>query len=117
MNTRLILLPLTIVALNFVNAEEKPTATEPNATGVPVEIFDPKALEVLRGKTGQIITIEGTLVRVGESKSGTHRYLNFTKTYPSLEHRISQKHVAAYLGMTPEHLSRLKSRLAKGPKS
>lgn len=45
------------------------------------------------------------------------RYLNFTKKYPSLEQRISQKYIAAYLGMTPEHLSRLKSKLAKGAKS
>jgi hypothetical protein len=63
-----------LMALSPVRAEEKPASP-------PVEIFDPKALEVLRGKTGQIITVEGTLVRVGESKSGTHRYLNFTKLY------------------------------------
>jgi len=73
-NTRLLLLPLILMALSPVRAEEKPATP-------PVEVFDPKALEVLRGKTGQIITVEGSLVRVGESKSGTHRYLNFTKLY------------------------------------
>ena len=62
------------MALTLARSEEKPTAP-------PVEVFDPKALEALRGKTGQIITVEGTLIRVGESKSGTHRYLNFTKLY------------------------------------
>jgi len=73
-NTRCLLIPLMLMALTLARSEEKPATP-------PVEVFDPKALEVLRGKTGQIITIEGTLVRVGESKSGTHRYLNFTKLY------------------------------------
>jgi hypothetical protein len=80
-NSRLIPLSLALVTLALAQAEDKPgqpAATSPTA---PVEVFDPKALEVLRGKTGQIITLEGTLVRVGESKSGTHRYLNFTKVY------------------------------------
>jgi len=73
-NTRCLLIPLMLMALPLARSEEKPAPP-------PVEVFDPKALEVLRGKTGQIITVEGTLVRVGESKSGTHRYLNFTKLY------------------------------------
>ena len=80
MNTRL-LLSFTLIALAAARAEEKPAESAPKPAATPVEVYDPKALEVLRGKTGQVITLEGTLVRVGESKSGTHRYLNFTKLY------------------------------------
>jgi hypothetical protein len=79
-NTRL-LLPFTLIALAAARAEEKPAETAPKPAAAPVEVYDPKALEVLRGKTGQVITLEGTIVRVGESKSGTYRYLNFTKLY------------------------------------
>jgi hypothetical protein len=78
-NTRLLLIPLALTALIAARAEEKPAEAAPKPAAT--EVYDPKALEVLRGKTGQIITVEGTIVRVGESKSGTHRYLNFTKLY------------------------------------
>jgi hypothetical protein len=81
MNTRLMLFPLMLMVLTAARAEEKPAEPSPKPTASAAEVFDPKALEVLRGKTGQIITLEGTIVRVGESKSGTHRYLNFTKLY------------------------------------
>lgn len=48
------------------------------ATG---RIYVPSDLENLRGVRGQIVTVEGTLVRAGESKSKTVRYLNFTNDY------------------------------------
>jgi hypothetical protein len=80
-NTRLLLLLLTLMVPDLVRAEEKAVEADGKPVTPPVEHYDPKALEVLRGKIGQIITVEGTIVRVGESKSGTHRYLNFTKLY------------------------------------
>lgn len=44
------------------------------------------------------------------------RYNEFLKKYPTLETRISQKHIASYLGISPEFLSKLKSeRLKKKP--
>jgi hypothetical protein len=72
-------LPLLLVtAALLAPAQEKLVATAP-ATGV--EVYDPRALDVLRGKKGQILTVEGTLVRIGENKTGTFRYLNFTQNY------------------------------------
>jgi CRP-like cAMP-binding protein len=41
------------------------------------------------------------------------RYESFIQQYPSLEKRISQRHLAYYLGVTPESLSRIKSAAAK----
>jgi CRP-like cAMP-binding protein len=52
--------------------------------------------------------------RINQNLSFTagQRYLQFVKQYPNLEQRLSQKQVAAYLGMTPEFLSVLRRKLA-----
>jgi CRP-like cAMP-binding protein len=44
------------------------------------------------------------------SQSALDRYKQFKKLYPSLEQRISQKHIASFLGITPEFLSLLRSK-------
>lgn len=46
------------------------------------------------------------------SYSAEERYHAFLKTYPNLLQRISQKHIASYLGVTPEFLSRLRKKIA-----
>ncbi len=53
--------------------------------------------------------------RINQNLSFTagQRYLQFVKQYPNLEQRLSQKQVAAYLGITPEFLSVLRRKLAK----
>lgn len=51
------------------------------------------------------------------SASALERYQHFKEKYPNLEQRISQKQIAAYLGITPEFLSMLRSQLSKGIKS
>ena len=43
-----------------------------------------------------------------KSKSALQRYRMFKKQYPKLEQRISQKHIASFLGITPVFLSRLR---------
>jgi CRP-like cAMP-binding protein len=45
------------------------------------------------------------------SLNAEERYLSFSEAYPLLDQRISQKHIASYLGMTPEFLSTLKKRI------
>jgi CRP-like cAMP-binding protein len=47
------------------------------------------------------------------SFSAEQRYLHFIKKYPEVEQRISQKHVATFLGITPEFLSMLRKKLSK----
>lgn len=39
------------------------------------------------------------------------RYLNFINEYPDIERRVNQYHIASYLNITPESLSRIRSRL------
>ena len=52
--------------------------------------------------------------RINQNLSFTaeQKYLDFIKRYPELEQRISQKHVSAYLGITPVFLSMLRRKLA-----
>jgi len=45
------------------------------------------------------------------------RYLKFIDKYPLLESRIAQKHIASYLGISPEFLSKLKAERWKRQKS
>ncbi|MEM9936201.1 MAG: Crp/Fnr family transcriptional regulator [Bacteroidota bacterium] len=44
------------------------------------------------------------------SFTAEERYHHFLKRYPDLAQRISQKHIASYIGITPEFLSMLRSR-------
>jgi len=78
MNARFVLPLLLLTGGSIAPAQEKSAASAHPATN---EIYDPKALDVLRGKKGQIITVEGTVARSGENKAGTYRYLNFTTSY------------------------------------
>lgn len=51
------------------------------------------------------------------SLDAEERYLKFMDKYPSLESRVSQKHIASYLGVSPEFLSALKAKLLRKLKS
>lgn len=42
------------------------------------------------------------------SSTAEERYASFLKRYPQLGQRITQKHIASYLGITPEFLSMLR---------
>jgi CRP-like cAMP-binding protein len=45
------------------------------------------------------------------SQPAEERYREFMKLYPELEGRVPQKHIASYLGMTPEFLSTVRKRV------
>src|SRR4051812_119419 len=45
------------------------------------------------------------------SKSAEERYAEFRKQYPGLEQRISQKHIASYIGITPVFLSKVRKKM------
>ena len=48
-------------------------------------------------------------------KSAAQRYQEFRRQYPGLDLRIPQYHIAAYLGLSGEFLSRLRARLRVQP--
>lgn len=47
------------------------------------------------------------------SFTAEERYYYFLKNYPHLSQRISQKHIASYLGITPEFLSMIRAKKRK----
>ena len=47
------------------------------------------------------------------SSTAEERYQSFLETYPHLVNRLSQTQIASFLGITPEFLSRLRSKLSK----
>ena len=47
------------------------------------------------------------------SESAIDRYIHFEKTYPELLQRLPQRMIAAYLGITPEALSKIRGDRAK----
>jgi CRP-like cAMP-binding protein len=48
------------------------------------------------------------------SLSAEERYEHFCEKYPSLVQSLPQKEIAAYIGVTPEFFSKMRSRLLKG---
>lgn len=46
------------------------------------------------------------------SQTAEERYAAFLKRYPQLSQRFAQKYIASYLGITPEHLSKLRRQVA-----
>lgn len=53
--------------------------------------------------------------RINQSLSLTaeERYTAFLQKYPNLQQRVAQKHIASYLGITPEFLSLLRKKMAR----
>lgn len=47
------------------------------------------------------------------SMDAAARYVAFRQAYPDLDFQISQKHIASYLGMSAEFLSKIKKRVLK----
>ena len=43
------------------------------------------------------------------TENATERYIHFKKLFPELSERVSQTHIATYLGIAPESLSRIRS--------
>jgi CRP-like cAMP-binding protein len=51
------------------------------------------------------------------SMDAEQRYINFSQTYPDMDQQVSQKHIASYLGMSAEFLSKVKKRIYQKRKS
>lgn len=81
MNIRPILVALAFSIPAF--AEDKPAApAAPPATPAPEgTVFAPTDLAKLKELNGKPTIVEGTIAAQGENKSGTVRYLNFSKNY------------------------------------
>ncbi len=49
--------------------------------------------------------------------SAEEQYLQMLDDYPNIVQRVAQRHIASYLGITPEALSRIRHRMASSQKS
>ena len=47
------------------------------------------------------------------SASAKERYLFFLETYPEVPHRVPQRMIASFVGITPEALSKIRREMAK----
>ena len=62
-------------------------------------------------KYSQMLFVEKEKREIGFlSDDAEARYLTFINNYPKISKRISQYHIASYLGITPEFLSRIRKR-------
>ena len=48
------------------------------------------------------------------SANAATRYEEFIRTYPNITQRVPQRMIASYLGITPEALSKIRGKMAKG---
>ncbi|KAF2507013.1 Crp/Fnr family transcriptional regulator [Flavobacterium zhairuonense] len=51
------------------------------------------------------------------SSTAMEQYVEFITRYPSISQRVSQQYIASYLGITPEFLSRLRTKHLKSGKA
>jgi CRP-like cAMP-binding protein len=65
------------------------------------------------------VLIENSFVRLQQrllqniSSTAEERYKSFLEVYPHLANRLSQVQIAAFLGITPEFLSRMRNRMTR----
>lgn len=74
--------------------------------------------QLSRKSVGQVImrmTAEASFVEKQQqqiellTKSAEERYKILQKKFPNIHQRIAQKHIASYLGITPQSLSRIRN--------
>lgn len=61
----------------------------------------------------QMYTLAKTRIYDLQHKTATERYHELLEKYPQLINRIAHHHVASYLGIAPESLSRLRKKIQK----
>lgn len=85
--------------------------------GIKKEILEPlytripKFERFFRIKTTNAFVALRSRILSSLQKDARERYLEFCATYPSIEQRVPNYHIANYLGITPESLSRIRKAL------
>lgn len=66
------------------------------------------------------LIVQRSLARLQErlyrtiATTAAEKYLDFIERYPTIPQRVAQHYIASYLGFSPEFLSKVRTRLAKG---
>ena len=97
----------------FIDALEDSTIYEINQ--IPIEIQKVKASEDMDAidKLFKRVAVLQRRVMMLMSSSAKQRYKHFIETYPQLINRVPLKMIASYLGITPEALSNIRSKMRK----
>lgn len=80
-----------------------------------LELFDaiPKTERYFRILTENALCSTRQRVIDNLSLTAKERYLHFCNVYPTLIHHVAQKHIASYIGVTPEFLSKMRNQLLR----
>lgn len=73
----------------------------------------PKTERYIRKKLERSFVSFQKRILANLSQSAKERYLNFTHDYPNIEQHVKNYHIASYLGITTESLSRIRKEIAK----
>nr|WP_321230713.1 Crp/Fnr family transcriptional regulator [uncultured Psychroserpens sp.] len=73
----------------------------------------PKIETFFRKKLERAFAALQRRIIINLSQNATERYLDFINTYPNIEQSIKNYHIASYLGITTESLSRIRKELSK----
>ncbi len=79
------------------------------------EIFNkiPKTERFIRKKLERSFVSFQKRILSNLSQTAKERYQNFTHDYPNIEQYVKNYHIASYLGITTESLSRIRKEIAK----
>lgn len=107
-----------VPARMFISAlENSKVQLVPRETLLKMDQQDVETLKNLnRVLTNSIIASNKRLMGLLAS-TAEERYLEFLRQYPGLSNRISQKLIAAYIGITPQYLSEIKKKFQQGNSS
>jgi len=72
----------------------------------------PKIEHFFRVKLEKAFAAFQKRILAGISQPAKERYLTFVKTYPNIERSVKNYHIASYLGITTESLSRIRKELS-----
>ncbi|MEM6687667.1 MAG: Crp/Fnr family transcriptional regulator, partial [Bacteroidota bacterium] len=78
------------------------------------EIFNkvPKTERFIRKKLQRSFVSFQKRILANLSQSAKERYINFTHDYPNIEQYVKNYHIASYLGITTESLSRIRKEIS-----
>jgi CRP-like cAMP-binding protein len=74
--------------------------------------YSPRIEELFRQKLEKALVRNEKRILANLTNSAKERYLSFLKKYPKIEKHIKNYHIASYLGITTESLSRIRKEIA-----
>lgn len=97
----------------FIDALEDSEIYEFNQLPIEIQrVSASETTEVIKKLFRRIAILQKRVLML-MSTSAKQRYEHFVETYPQLINRVPQKMIASYLGITPEALSNIRSKMRK----